>query len=58
VIPAGRGLFTARDPAGDHPAVLGFLDDREVSGRVITVLDPVVLIERLEALRYISDSGE
>jgi chemotaxis signal transduction protein len=58
VIPAGRGVFTARDPAGDHPAVLGFLDDRETSGRVITVLDPAVLIERLEALRYISDSGE
>ena len=58
VIPAGRGVFMARNPTGEHPAVLGFLDDREVSGRVITVLDPAVLIERLENLRYIGDSGE
>jgi len=58
VIPAGRGVFVPRDAAGDHPAVLGFLDDRDATGRVVTVLDPVVLIERLEALRYASDAGD
>jgi len=58
VIPAGRGVFVPRDPAGDHPAVLGFLDDRGATGRVVTVLDPVVLIERLEALRYVRDTPD
>jgi chemotaxis signal transduction protein len=58
VIPAGRGEWRPRDPAGDHAAVLGFLDDRLASGRVVTVLDPEVLIGRLEALRYIRDTGD
>jgi len=57
VIPAGRGTFKPRDPNGDHPAVLGFLDDRDATGKVVTVLDPLVLIERLQSLRYSSDDA-
>jgi chemotaxis signal transduction protein len=58
VIPAGRGEFVEREAAGDHAAVLGFLDDRDSSGRVVTVIDPDVLVQRLKALRYLDDTGD
>jgi hypothetical protein len=58
VIPAGRGELVDRDASGDHPAVLGFLDDREHGGRVVTVIDPAVLVQRLQALRYLGDAAD
>jgi chemotaxis signal transduction protein len=58
VIPAGRGELVLRDPAGDHPAVLGFLDDRENGGRVVTVIDPEVLARRLVAMRYLDHATD
>ncbi len=58
VIPVGRGEFVEREAAGDHPAVLGFLDDRAQGGEVVTVIDPDVLVERLKSLRYLDDSGD
>jgi chemotaxis signal transduction protein len=58
VVPAGRGEFMPREAAGDHPAVLGFLDDREQGGHVITVIDPDVLVQRLKALRYLHDAAD
>jgi chemotaxis signal transduction protein len=58
VIPVGRGEFVERDAAGDHAAVLGFLDDRENGGRVVTVIDPGVLVRRLAALRYIDAAAD
>jgi chemotaxis signal transduction protein len=58
VIPAGRGEFVEREAAGDHAAVLGFLDDRDHSGRVVTVIDPAVLVQRLHALRYLDAAAD
>jgi chemotaxis signal transduction protein len=54
VIPPGRGEFAPRDD-GEHAAVLGLLDDRGAGGRVVTVLDPDLLFERLDTLRYLTD---
>lgn len=54
VIPPGRGEFAPRGD-GEHAAVLGLLDDRGSGGRVVTVLDPDLLFERLAALRYLTD---
>lgn len=54
VIPPGRGEFAPRGD-GEHAAVLGLLDDRGAGGRVVTVLDPDLLFERLAALRYLTD---
>jgi chemotaxis signal transduction protein len=58
VIPAGRGEFVERDPDGEHAAVLGFLDDREHGGRVVTVIDPDVLVRRLTSMRYLGEQAE
>ena len=56
VIPAGRGTFAPRAEVGEHRAVLGILDDRAASGRIITVLDPDLLLESLQSLRYLTDA--
>jgi len=49
VIPAGRGRFSEPETR-DHPAVRGFL---ELDDQVVTVLEPAVLLERLEAMRFV-----
>lgn len=58
VVPAGRGAFTGRQGADEHPAVAGFLDTRAAGGRVITVLEHRVLLERLNALRYLAATDD
>jgi purine-binding chemotaxis protein CheW len=50
---AERGAFVERGDE-DHPAVRGFLELAGVDGEkkeVVTVLEPAVLLERLEATR-------
>ena len=47
---ADRGTFIERG-AEDHPAVRGFLELDGEKKEVVTVLEPAVLIERLEATR-------
>jgi purine-binding chemotaxis protein CheW len=54
IIPPGRGELAARGD-GEHRAVLGLLDDRAAGGRIVTVLDTHLLLERLHALRYVTD---
>jgi purine-binding chemotaxis protein CheW len=51
VIPGGRGAFTAADHATEHAAVQGFLELTDDRRRVVTLLDPLVLMERLDRLR-------
>ena len=47
---ADRGAFVERG-AEDHPAVRGFLELGGEKKEVVTVLEPAVLLERLEATR-------
>jgi len=54
VIPPGRGTLAPRGD-GEHRAVVGILDDRASGGRIVTVLDSELLLERLYALRYVTD---
>jgi purine-binding chemotaxis protein CheW len=54
VIPPGRGALAPRGD-GEHRAVIGILDDRGSGGRIVTVLDSELLLERLHALRYVTD---
>ncbi|HLL24825.1 MAG TPA: chemotaxis protein CheW [Kofleriaceae bacterium] len=58
VIPPGRAQFSPSADQAEHRAVLGLLDDRAASGRVITVLDPEILFDSLQALRYLTDADE
>ena len=51
VVPAGRGVLT-EPTADDHPAVRGFLELPGVA-HAVTVLHPTVLLERLEAVRFV-----
>jgi purine-binding chemotaxis protein CheW len=48
VIEAGRGAFTPPAAGDEHPVVRGFL---EMGDRVVTVIAPEVLLERLQRLR-------
>ncbi len=48
VIAAGRGAFSPPSSGDEHPVVQGFL---ETSGRVVTVIAPAALLERLDRLR-------
>lgn len=57
IIPPGRAELTPRSE-GDHPAVVGLLDDRASGGRIVTVLDSELLRERLYALRYLTDADD
>lgn len=57
IIPPGRGELAPRSD-GEHPAVIGLLDDRGSGGRVVTVLDSSLLLERLQALRYLTDADD
>jgi purine-binding chemotaxis protein CheW len=57
IIPAGRGELAPRGD-GEHRAVIGLLDDRASGGRIVTVLDSALLLERLHALRYLTDAGD
>lgn len=57
IIPAGRGELAPRSD-GEHRAVLGLLDDRASGGRIVTILDSELLLERLQALRYLTDADE
>jgi purine-binding chemotaxis protein CheW len=57
IIPAGRGELAPRSD-GEHRAVIGLLDDRASGGRIVTVLDSELLLERLHALRYLTDAGD
>jgi len=57
IIPPGRGEFAPRSD-GEHRAVLGLLDDRGAGGRIVTVLDSELLLERLQALRYLTDADD
>jgi len=54
IIPPGRGVLAPRSD-GEHRAVIGILDDRDSGGRIVTVLDSELLLERLHALRYVTD---
>jgi len=54
IIPPGRGELAPRAD-GEHRAVIGILDDRASGGRIVTVLDSELLLERLHALRYVTD---
>jgi purine-binding chemotaxis protein CheW len=53
VIEAGRGAFTPAAGGDEHPVVQGFL---ETSDRVVTVIAPDALLERLERLRPTGNS--
>ena len=55
--PPGRGELAPRSD-GEHRAVVGLLDDRTASGRIVTVLDSDLLLERLQALRYLTDADD
>jgi len=57
IIPPGRGEFAPRSD-GEHRAVTGLLDDRASGGRIVTVLDSELLLERLQALRYLTDADD
>jgi purine-binding chemotaxis protein CheW len=57
IIPPGRGELALRGD-GEHRAVIGLLDDRASGGRIVTVLDSELLLERLEALRYLADADD
>ena len=57
IIPAGRGQLAPRSD-GEHRAVIGLLDDRGASGAIVTVLDSELLVERLQALRYATDTDD
>ena len=57
IIPPGRGELAPRGD-GEHRAVAGLLDDRAAGGRIVTVLDSELLLERLQALRYLADADE
>src|SRR5437870_337405 len=50
VIPGGRGTFTAADNSTEHPVVRGFLELDDGAHRVITLLDPGAVVERLDRL--------
>lgn len=52
VVQAGLGLFTARDASDGDAVVQGFLEIEARQGLVITVLDPAVLFQRLESLKF------
>jgi purine-binding chemotaxis protein CheW len=57
IIPPGRGEIAPRGD-GEHRAVSGLLDDRASGGRIVTVLDSELLLERLQALRYLADADD
>jgi purine-binding chemotaxis protein CheW len=57
IVPPGRGEFAPRSD-GEHRAVVGLLDDRSAGGRIVTVLDSELLLERLQALRYLTDADD
>lgn len=57
IIPPGRGELALRGD-GEHRAVIGLLDDRSSGGRIVTVLDSELLLERLQALRYLTDADD
>ena len=57
IIPPGRGELAPRAD-GEHPAVIGLLDDRRAGGGIVTVLDSQLLLERLHALRYATDADD
>src|SRR5262245_58146137 len=57
IIPPGRGVLAPRGD-GEHRAVIGLLDDRASGGRIVTVLDSELLLERLHALRYLADADD
>jgi len=57
IIPPGRGALAPRGD-GEHRAVTGLLDDRASGGRIVTVLDSELLLERLQALRYLTDADD
>jgi purine-binding chemotaxis protein CheW len=57
IIPPGRGELAPRGD-GEHRAVSGLLDDRASGGRIVTVLDSELLLERLQALRYLADADD
>jgi purine-binding chemotaxis protein CheW len=54
VVSESRGTFTEAG-TDDHAAVRGFLELDGAAGRVVTVLEPAVLLERLEAVRFVKD---
>jgi chemotaxis signal transduction protein len=54
VVSEARGAFTEAG-TDDHAAVRGFLEQGGAGGRVVTVLEPAVLLERLEAVRFVKD---
>jgi purine-binding chemotaxis protein CheW len=57
IIPPGRAELAPRGD-GEHRAVIGLLDDRAGGGRIVTVLDSELLLERLQALRYLTDADD
>lgn len=57
IIPPGRGALVPRSD-GEHRAVIGLLDDRAAGGRIVTVLDSDLLLERMHALRYVTDADD
>jgi len=57
ILSAGRGELAPRND-GEHRAVIGLLDDRAAGGRIVTVLDSALLLERLQALRYLTDADD
>ena len=52
VVAFDRGTFT-EPGTHDHHAVKGFLEIDGGAGGVVTVLEPAVLLERLEAVRFV-----
>ncbi len=54
VVSETQGAFTEAG-TDDHAAVRGFLELGGAAGRVVTVLEPAVLLERLEAVRFVKN---
>jgi len=52
VVPEGRGVYTPREWAHEHPAVQGFVEVEFRRPVVVTVLDPIELTSRLNKLKY------
>jgi purine-binding chemotaxis protein CheW len=57
VFSGASGRFSS--PEGEeNPIVQGFFEVAESAARVVTVLDPAVLLERLDQLRYVDSRAE
>ena len=52
ILSAGASRFVPSDDPDEHPMVHGFLETTSPGAPVVTVLEPRVVVERLEAIKY------